>query len=167
MDLKFRSRNAYSDFPRFPQRQDNVLTKTRQLSHDQSIIINLSLHILGLQLLQCCRTIDRTAVCGNIRNNTNGMQAQNRKLRSSETQSHERLIGTFRFSPTKFVSVTVYFILQTYFLDSCSINGGKRWYIYRAFRLVLFKAVAYRGGGVSNPPKFRRPSKIVPNSTRL
>lgn len=52
-------------------------------------------------------------------------RAQNRKLLSPETQSHERLNGTFRFSPTKFVSVTVHVILQTYLLDNFSINGGK------------------------------------------
>ena len=35
-------------------------------------------------------------------------------------------------------------------------------------KLLLYHAVAYRGGGLKPPPpKFRRPSKIVPNSTRL
>ena len=35
---------------------------------------------------------------------------------------------------------------------------------------IYFLSVAYRGvvlGGLTPPPKFRRPSKIVPNSTRL
>jgi hypothetical protein len=48
-------------------------------------------------------------------------------------------------------------------------NAGppKRW-----SRSIMLSAVAYRGEGgggwgVQNPPKFRRPSKIVPNSTRL
>jgi hypothetical protein len=64
-------------------------------------------------------------------------RAQKRKLLSSETQSHERLNGTFRFSPTKFVSVTVHVILQTYFLDNFSINVGKSVFYIESFQISL------------------------------
>jgi len=45
-------------------------------------------------------------------------------------------------------------------------------FLMNVFETVLYKSVAYREGGLGvfkppPPPKFRRPSKIVPNSTRL
>ena len=47
---------------------------------------------------------------------------------------------------------------------------GQAMYFSRGCSPTSPRAVAYRGGewfGVFNPPKFWRPSKIVPNSTRL
>jgi isocitrate dehydrogenase len=66
--------------------------------------------------------------------------------------------------------------------DNCFSNAHlipKRYAVIRALVLNYFclagyfqlDAVAYEGGGLGllkpPPPKFRRPSKIMPNSTRL
>jgi len=45
--------------------------------------------------------------------------------------------------------------------------AGETVFCSRPRRRLLFVAVAYLGGFNPPPPKFRRLSKIVPNSTRL
>ena len=72
------------------------------------------------------------------------------------------------YRTTLFRSVTN--IWQHWWQASCSTISGYSSCLLLAAQ-IWQETVAYRGGGVWGvqppPPKFRRPSKIVPNSTRL
>jgi len=79
--------------------------------------------------------------------------------------------GTTELRNCLFVASIVYHqcVTSNFIVD---LNRKKRFLNSRFSRGTFYrvKAVAYRGGGLgvqTIPPKFRRPSKIVPNPTRL